>query len=520
MLDAALAAKPEADPAALDVGVAVAQRRQAERAVGAGVFVVADPDQGGVEQPDERRQHRLAPRRGSDRRRQVGLDALPDPRQRRAELEHALELAGIARQPPVGVVAVLLAAARVAPGRLQVAVRSRADPDLLVGRRDRQGADPPQLGGVADQPAVEAAIAKAVADALAPDPGLVVADPDQPGRRLGRRSTAVARRAPPAARSRGGDDRRRRPRRLLHRAGRAGRTRVVDRRRHALGVLRRGRQSAGAGGAGGSGAGSSGARAARDRSSMGPALIPAKVAASDAPGRPIAPRPRALRRRCSRGEPGAARPFATMARRLRYRSHRHPCAGKRRARIATNRTETLAMNFPALRTTQKQQHTVTPRLQHAVRLLQLSSLDFAQEVHDAMGRNPFLEVEEPAHDDAPAAAAGDGVAVDLKTGDADGLLAPVGDSPYERDSWQQSSVERAHPGRGERPQRPRPDRRRRRPSPAPAHPDQRPAARRRATMPSPARSSNRSTTTATCARRWRRSPPPRACRPRSMPTRC
>ncbi|MEO8923060.1 MAG: hypothetical protein ABI330_09595, partial [Caldimonas sp.] len=45
------------------------------------------------------------------------------------------------------------------------------------------------------------------------------------------------------------------------------------------------------------------------------------------------------------------------------------------------------MNFPALRTAQKQQHAVTPRLQHAVRLLQLSSLDFAQEVHDAMGRN-------------------------------------------------------------------------------------------------------------------------------------
>ncbi|HVL20815.1 MAG TPA: hypothetical protein VM422_07550, partial [Amaricoccus sp.] len=85
------------------------------------------------------------------------------------------------------------------------------------------------------------------------------------------------------------------------------------------------------------------------------------------------------------------------------------------------------MNFPALRTTQKQLHTVTPRLQHAVRLLQLSSLDFAQEVHDAMGRNPFLEVEDAVHDDVPAAAAGDGVSVDLKTGDVDGLLAPVGD---------------------------------------------------------------------------------------------
>ncbi|MCE9657868.1 MAG: RNA polymerase factor sigma-54 [Burkholderiales bacterium] len=98
------------------------------------------------------------------------------------------------------------------------------------------------------------------------------------------------------------------------------------------------------------------------------------------------------------------------------------------------------MNYPALRTTQKQQHTVTPRLQHAVRLLQLSSLDFAQEVHDAMGRNPFLEVEEPSHDSVPAASAADGIEVDLKAGEADGLLGPVGDSPYERDSWQQSSA--------------------------------------------------------------------------------
>ena len=176
------------------------------------------------------------------------------------------------------------------------------------------------------------------------------------------------------------------------------------------------------------------------------------------------------------------------------------------------------MNFPALRTTQKQLHTVTPRLQHAVRLLQLSSLDFAQEVHDAMGRNPFLEVEESAHDDAPAAA-GDGVAVDLKSADADGLLAPVGDSPYERDSWQQSSASvrtqgvesdlsaldliaadidlRQH-----------------------LHTQINVLPLTRATMPSPAPSSSRSTTTATCARRWRRSPPPPACLPASMPRRC
>src|SRR3982751_9999 len=125
-----------------------------------------------------------------------------------------------------------------------------------------------------------------------------------------------------------------------------------------------------------------------------------------------------------------------MARRLRYRSHQDPCAGKRRARRDES-TRGLPMNFPALRTTQKQLHTVTPRLQHAVRLLQLSSLDFAQEVHDAMGRNPFLAVEDGAHDGAPPAA-GD-ISVDLKPTDGDAALSPIGDSPYERDSWQQSS---------------------------------------------------------------------------------
>ena len=62
--------------------------------------------------------------------------------------------------------------------------------------------------------------------------------------------------------------------------------------------------------------------------------------------------------------------------------------------------ETTTMNFPILQTRQRQQHTVTPRLQHAVRLLQLSSLDFAQEVQDAMGRNPVLEVEDSPHDAA------------------------------------------------------------------------------------------------------------------------
>jgi RNA polymerase sigma-54 factor len=90
------------------------------------------------------------------------------------------------------------------------------------------------------------------------------------------------------------------------------------------------------------------------------------------------------------------------------------------------------MTMPTLQTGQRQQHTVTPRLQHAVRLLQLSSLDFAQEVQDAMGRNPFLEVEDSPQDAARVDTAGSG-----PDGEPRGIdfepTAPITDSPYERD---------------------------------------------------------------------------------------
>jgi len=62
------------------------------------------------------------------------------------------------------------------------------------------------------------------------------------------------------------------------------------------------------------------------------------------------------------------------------------------------------MNAPVIQFEQRQQQTLTPRLQQAVRLLQLSSLDFAQEMQQAMSSNPFLEPEEPEAEDAPAAA--------------------------------------------------------------------------------------------------------------------
>ena len=72
-----------------------------------------------------------------------------------------------------------------------------------------------------------------------------------------------------------------------------------------------------------------------------------------------------------------------------------------------NFVEGSHMSSITVRAEHRQQQTLSPRLQQAVRLLQLSSLDFAQEVHDALGRNPFLEAEESEADAQAKPPAGD-----------------------------------------------------------------------------------------------------------------
>lgn len=58
-----------------------------------------------------------------------------------------------------------------------------------------------------------------------------------------------------------------------------------------------------------------------------------------------------------------------------------------------------------LRADHRQTQTLSPRLQHAVRLLQMSSLDFAALLRDTLGRNPFLEGEDADGGDGEASAA-------------------------------------------------------------------------------------------------------------------
>ncbi|MET0333621.1 MAG: RNA polymerase factor sigma-54 [Rhizobacter sp.] len=100
-----------------------------------------------------------------------------------------------------------------------------------------------------------------------------------------------------------------------------------------------------------------------------------------------------------------------------------------------------------LHTEQRQQQGLSPRLQQAVRLLQLSSLDFAQEVQAAADSNPFLE---PSEDDAPVEGAGpetiepeaahagtlDTPALPMASDEADSRDSDAYDGSYETESWQ------------------------------------------------------------------------------------
>lgn len=93
----------------------------------------------------------------------------------------------------------------------------------------------------------------------------------------------------------------------------------------------------------------------------------------------------------------------------------------------------------AIRVENRQQQALSPRLQQAVRLLQLSSLDFAQQVRDALDKNPFLEGEESEvegeFEQAPAAAS---EALDPLEGLSAEVQAPdaTNDIESERESWQ------------------------------------------------------------------------------------
>ena len=79
-----------------------------------------------------------------------------------------------------------------------------------------------------------------------------------------------------------------------------------------------------------------------------------------------------------------------------------------------------------------QQLTMTPQLQQAIRLLQLSTLDLQQEIQEALDSNPLLEVEEGENAETESLEQNNQEKAASDEGQASQEEAPVSD--YELDS--------------------------------------------------------------------------------------
>ena len=114
---AGLAAKAEPDGGSVDPCVRGFERGEAERAVAARVFLVADADQRLLEQRDDGGDDLVE---GQDRLGEIARDAPANQRQCRGERGHAVVFRFVADLAPARVIAILLASPRVAAGGLEV----------------------------------------------------------------------------------------------------------------------------------------------------------------------------------------------------------------------------------------------------------------------------------------------------------------------------------------------------------------------------------------------------------------
>jgi hypothetical protein len=138
VLHAALPAERESYALAVDLDMPIAHGCEPVRAIRSSVFVVAHPDQGLLEQPHHRGEHFLARQTGTP---QI-VGRLPaHARQRLREPNEPVIFRLVSNDPPFRVIAILLAAARIASGRLEMAARIRTDPDVRPRRGDYERAD-------------------------------------------------------------------------------------------------------------------------------------------------------------------------------------------------------------------------------------------------------------------------------------------------------------------------------------------------------------------------------------------
>src|SRR5919204_916666 len=129
----------------------IPHRGQAERLVLARILFVSDADQRFLEQLDDGGEHLLAREPWP---RQIPGRSPSQFGQGFRERDHAVVLGVVASLAPLWMISILFSASRVAPRRLQVALRIRAYPDIRPGRGNHERANAAQLLLVADRPVV------------------------------------------------------------------------------------------------------------------------------------------------------------------------------------------------------------------------------------------------------------------------------------------------------------------------------------------------------------------------------
>ena len=159
----------------------VAHRGEPVRVVVACVALVADPDGMVVEDAHRCREHACA---RQPLLREIALHLGADTREGHPEHAEPAELGVIPGLPEPRMVPVLLAAAVVSPGGLQVTLGVRADPYVGPRGRNDQCLDPTALPGISYGLAGWSAIAPSSTALVARDAGLVAGHVTQP-RHLG-----------------------------------------------------------------------------------------------------------------------------------------------------------------------------------------------------------------------------------------------------------------------------------------------------------------------------------------------
>jgi hypothetical protein len=170
--DAVLAGEAHLELLAGLPDVAAEQGGRSEALVLPGVLLIANAQIFGVEQPDDRGEHGLAVERALV---EVLLHGAAQPGQSLAELQQAGEFGRLGVRPEIRVVAVLLAAAGVDPGRLQMAVGIGAEPVVGIGRWKTDRIQPVDRLAVGDALAFFVEIGPVAAHPLARVAGFAIA---------------------------------------------------------------------------------------------------------------------------------------------------------------------------------------------------------------------------------------------------------------------------------------------------------------------------------------------------------